>query len=50
MKRGERKLWRELATLSQKMADSSDYAQEYIARNEATKTFQKLTDILNGKK
>jgi len=43
MRRGERKMWRDLAEIADKVASSSNYAEEYMARREFT---NKLNDIV----
>ena len=43
MRRGERKMWRDLAEIADKVASSSNYAEEYMSRIEFT---NKLNDIV----
>lgn len=42
MKPGERSNWRKLAAAAQKVADSKNYAEEYMAKVEFRNNFHKL--------
>ena len=45
MRRGERKAWREIAEASQRVADSTTYAQEYVAKAALRSAWARLNVI-----
>jgi hypothetical protein len=42
MKRGERKVWRELAELAQNVAESKSYAEEFAAKIDFRNTYAQM--------
>ena len=45
MRRGERQAWRDVAEAAKKVAESSDYAQEYIGKIKLREAWARLYGI-----
>lgn len=48
MKRNERKKWRELVLIAQRVASSTDYAQEYMTKVEFTNKLNEISKLVHG--